>query len=374
MDVILTSPSEIDYEILNSIDLNKINYAYSLVKKHDNNGIFMVICKFLLGRIKYKEYTIPCLNSKIFYANKEFILSNMDENKFSKNIICIITWLCGDTGNINDILINHPVGYFKYSACTIDYISKIKFNKIKHFGWKAILFWVNDNHINYQTESFHLLNYIKKYTMDSNLYKWLATFYYYGIGCNINKEKSQYYFSLVEECTSDDQHITQYAYGININIGELFYIVNGIDKGRDAWYLVLIKPSELFTFVTSLNDPLIHLGNHGSVILSGWGERKIKDVKHKIKNIYKYKHVLYRHMKNIDEWSDEDLNKIIFTEPYDINETFNGTFNCPICFENDNILNNWICYTCCTSFHEHCYKKWLKINPSCPICRSKNTL
>lgn len=366
-EIVLLPPNEIDYKILNLIESNNIDYAYSLVKKYNNNNIFMFICKFLLGRIKYKEYSCLDITKLIDENNSKFILSNIDKDIVNENILCIINWICRKDEDTKTLL-NHPVGYFRYASIYRS-MNQFNYNEIKFFGSRAIIFWMDKNYLKYPTENFHLLHYIKKYTNYSDLYKWLGTFYYYGIGCNINKEKSDYYFSLGGKCTSKDENIIKCAQNINVEIGQMIYILNGTDKGRQAWYIVLVKPSEFYNFNITLGKNNIPLEYYGSVLFSAYGKKNINDpfVKTKLKNVYKHKHVLFRHIKNINKWSDTDLSKLIF-EPIS-----DSTFNCTICFENDDIINGWICYTCGTLFHKDCYKRWLEINPTCPMCRSQST-
>ena len=104
----------------------------------------------------------------------------------------------------------------------------------------------------------------------------------------------------------------------------------------------------------------MHLNNHGIIIESAYGEKKLNNVeKNRLINICSNKYTFLRHISN---WSDTDLNKLIFQNEEKL---------CSICLEDANCINNWMCYICGALFHKTCYKKWIINNPSCPLCRSK---
>ncbi len=53
---------------------------------------------------------------------------------------------------------------------------------------------------------------------------------------------------------------------------ERIYLVKGVDRGRDAWYYVLVEPCKIPSFLAALNDNIIHLENYGKILKSGYGE------------------------------------------------------------------------------------------------------
>jgi hypothetical protein len=44
--------------------------------------------------------------------------------------------------------------------------------------------------------------------------------------------------------------------------------------------------------------------------------------------------------------------------------------NCCICYEPLNLFYNYKMKCCNNQFHKSCINKWLKNNPSCPLCRT----
>ncbi len=50
------------------------------------------------------------------------------------------------------------------------------------------------------------------------------------------------------------------------------YNVRGVDAGRNAWYYVDVRPSQVKAFKTALNDKIIHLENYGSILSSAYGD------------------------------------------------------------------------------------------------------
>jgi len=64
---------------------------------------------------------------------------------------------------------------------------------------------------------------------------------------------------------------------------DLVYLVKGLDRGRKAWYYVLVERLKLSLFLKALNDPIIHLEKYGKILYSAYGEEPPKDIVEKIK-------------------------------------------------------------------------------------------
>ena len=64
---------------------------------------------------------------------------------------------------------------------------------------------------------------------------------------------------------------------------DLVYLVKGLDRGRKAWYYVLVERLKLSLFLKALNDPIIHLEKYGKILYSAYGEEPPKDIVEKVK-------------------------------------------------------------------------------------------
>jgi hypothetical protein len=76
-------------------------------------------------------------------------------------------------------------------------------------------------------------------------------------------------------------------YGIE-SIADRIYNVKGVDKGRDAWYYVLVTGSRK-KFLKCLIDDIIHLEDHGSVLCSAYFDEPSEDITQRIKEMYNIK-------------------------------------------------------------------------------------
>jgi len=70
--------------------------------------------------------------------------------------------------------------------------------------------------------------------------------------------------------------------------GELLYIVRGKDKGRAAWYYVLIDKMKLPLFKAKMKTKpdIIHLDDYGTILECGWGENPPDAVTDRVKGQY----------------------------------------------------------------------------------------
>jgi hypothetical protein len=66
--------------------------------------------------------------------------------------------------------------------------------------------------------------------------------------------------------------------------GGLMYQVNGIDKSRNAWYLVLVDPEKRAEFLSGLNDDILNLEDHGIVLKSAYGDDAPENVLREVKD------------------------------------------------------------------------------------------
>lgn len=72
----------------------------------------------------------------------------------------------------------------------------------------------------------------------------------------------------------------------NIKSGEQIYLVKGVDKGKNAWYYVLVDPNLNEEFSKQLHDDIIHLEQIGIVLCSAFGEEPPDRITDNIKMEY----------------------------------------------------------------------------------------
>eukprot|EP01084_Bolivina_argentea_P118360 210021_1 len=70
------------------------------------------------------------------------------------------------------------------------------------------------------------------------------------------------------------------------SLSQLIYKVRGKDKGRAAWYYVIVDVDKLTEFVAALNDPQIHLPKYGMILASGYGTEPPSVVTNKFKRLW----------------------------------------------------------------------------------------
>ncbi len=70
--------------------------------------------------------------------------------------------------------------------------------------------------------------------------------------------------------------------------GDLVYLVKGEDRGRSAWYYVLIVDDEdtVCAFKAALEDDTINLSRYGQILKSGWGKIPPNEVTDEIERQY----------------------------------------------------------------------------------------
>ena len=63
----------------------------------------------------------------------------------------------------------------------------------------------------------------------------------------------------------------------------LIYRVRGTDRGRAAWYYVLVDEDKIVDYKNSLKSDTINLENYGTILESGYGEHPPERIEQKIK-------------------------------------------------------------------------------------------
>lgn len=53
--------------------------------------------------------------------------------------------------------------------------------------------------------------------------------------------------------------------------GALIHLISAKDKGREAWYWVLINKPDFKTFMETLSDDSVPLTQYGKILYKGWG-------------------------------------------------------------------------------------------------------
>lgn len=67
---------------------------------------------------------------------------------------------------------------------------------------------------------------------------------------------------------------------------DLVYLVRGKDKGRKAWYYVLVDPMKLSLFLKKIETGSLNLEEYGEILISGWGTDPPETVKQRITSEY----------------------------------------------------------------------------------------
>jgi len=75
-----------------------------------------------------------------------------------------------------------------------------------------------------------------------------------------------------------------FAEKLKTSQSELLYLVRGKDKGRVAWYYLLVDKMKqpIFTTTMKTKPSIMHLDEYGQIIDSGWGENPPADVVERI--------------------------------------------------------------------------------------------
>ena len=66
---------------------------------------------------------------------------------------------------------------------------------------------------------------------------------------------------------------------------DFMYLVRGMDKGREAWYYVLVNKGCKEQFKVALSHEKINLQQHGIVVCSGYGNNPPDDIEKRIQSI-----------------------------------------------------------------------------------------
>jgi hypothetical protein len=66
------------------------------------------------------------------------------------------------------------------------------------------------------------------------------------------------------------------------------YLVRGKDRGREAWYYVLVNKKPVVVFEKDIRAGSINLADYGDVLLSGWGKDPPADAVRRAREEWNY--------------------------------------------------------------------------------------
>lgn len=69
-------------------------------------------------------------------------------------------------------------------------------------------------------------------------------------------------------------------------MADLIYLVNGNDRGRSAWYYVVVDRLKVQMFLKAMNSDSINLDDYGVVIYSAYGDNPPESITQKVKEEY----------------------------------------------------------------------------------------
>jgi hypothetical protein len=69
-------------------------------------------------------------------------------------------------------------------------------------------------------------------------------------------------------------------------MADLIYLVHGNDRGREAWYYVLVDRLKVQIFLKAMKTDMINLDDYGKVLYSAYGENPPESVTAKLKEEY----------------------------------------------------------------------------------------
>ena len=69
-------------------------------------------------------------------------------------------------------------------------------------------------------------------------------------------------------------------------MADLIYLVNGNDRGRAAWYYVVVDRLKVQMFLKAMNSDSINLDDYGVVIYSAYGDNPPESITQKVKEEY----------------------------------------------------------------------------------------
>lgn len=196
----------------------------------------------------------------------------------------------------------------------------------------------------------------------------IATCVYFGIGCKADPDTARKLirqphinYSNSYMCLSLFMS-TMMGHPCSIGFDDLTYTIDGVDDGKNAMYLVAVKPSELLKFEKALNSPEIHLENHGIVLELSFGtseDPKFTPMKRKTRLVHCTNR--YKALKRCADWSREDRALLSFAS---------DTENCSICFESVATDILFVqCEECGNMIHKACFVEWARRSNTCTQCR-----
>lgn len=122
------------------------------------------------------------------------------------------------------------------------------------------------------------------------------------------------------------------------NLAKYIYLVNGQDRGRDAWHYVLVDPPKLSVFRQKTQGGSLDVADYGKVLFSGWGKTPPPEIKEKIKNEYLSPEARKREDEYEKKKSDEEI-EVANEEAKRVEEGSDGDdeFEANFAGENDNV-------------------------------------
>jgi len=150
-------------------------------------------------------------------------------------------------------------------------------------------------------------------------------------GCKINLRNNENKTPLYLAVQNKHEHVVKLLLESNADVNmrykqdlaaERLYIVRGKDKGKPAWYYVMVEKSLLGLFLKRTKGGSLDVADFGTVLKSGWGENPSEstreEMRHKVRALYKEvqgKTLLHQACEN----NDTQLVELLVEHGADIN-------------------------------------------------------
>lgn len=208
-------------------------------------------------------------------------------------------------------------------------------------------------------------------TLHSDFQDAVATCMYFGIGCKAQPALARTMLERTNNVYGDDSNgaiipfiLTSKGQPCSLKYNRLLVGTNGSDSGRDAVYLVTVKPSQQFQYLVAMNDRAHHisLDKLGTIVESWFGtseEPRFEIAARKAKLVHCANR--FEALRRCADWSREDRALLSFAS---------DTQTCTICMESvatDVFLVQ--CRECGCMTHRKCFTEWAKRSSACTQCR-----
>ena len=112
-------------------------------------------------------------------------------------------------------------------------------------------------------------------------------------GCNINSRNSREQTPLYLAAENKHEHLVRHLLENNgdanmrykESLSYRIYLVRGKDRGRPAWYYVLVEKALLGLFLKRTNGGSLDVADFGAILKSGWGKDPPESIRMEIKEI-----------------------------------------------------------------------------------------